>query len=323
MWSSLILSLLFALLVDAECYDPIGTDTNERRNLTSAYNACDSTKTNGMCCRTGVDTCRSDGLCLNNGQLWRESCTDKTWNDPNCLKLCVSGSGMYRHFHCDLKHPKLTPVAQVVVNQGPVDMAKRDVMIKTCDNGSLCCGASDSAAATSCCQRGEGVWIVNNQVVSTNPSMTSTISPATHTPASSTSATNTPTTSTSPSATPASTDSGSKNNTGVIVGAVLGSIGGLSIIVAGMWFFWRRRKASTSSSKQDPIVPKQLQDEEGRHPPVGASYVYAYKGELPDTPIAELYGGDLTDEPGELPAVEKPRELLANNDAANPKRIPF
>ena len=57
-----------------------------------------------MCCATNtstiplenIDTCNSDGLCIpddNNG-VWRKLCTDPTWKDPACVKLCITGDGM-------------------------------------------------------------------------------------------------------------------------------------------------------------------------------------------------------------------------------------
>ena len=54
-----------------------------------------------MCCAIGPlrdttsDTCSPSGLCYNAGakNWWRESCTDRTWKDSNCIKLFVNGTG--------------------------------------------------------------------------------------------------------------------------------------------------------------------------------------------------------------------------------------
>src|SRR2546421_7862496 len=49
-----------------------------------------------MCCAAvgpSPDFCRPDGLCqdANNDQyVWRQGCTDRTWQAPECLKLCTT-----------------------------------------------------------------------------------------------------------------------------------------------------------------------------------------------------------------------------------------
>ena len=81
---------LFAALAHADCFRPNGTDRNDGISPPS-YVSCSTTTQFSMCCRTASgDECRNDGLCLKNGQLWRESCTDPTWKSEACIKLCVS-----------------------------------------------------------------------------------------------------------------------------------------------------------------------------------------------------------------------------------------
>lgn len=83
-------------MANANCYYPDEVDTNEFLN-TTAYEACGDSKSHSMCCRkndNSPDFCRSDGLCINGDQLWRESCTDPKWESPACIQLCVSGTGM-------------------------------------------------------------------------------------------------------------------------------------------------------------------------------------------------------------------------------------
>lgn len=55
-----------------------------------------------MCCRIGAyngygkDTCTRDNKFCQNASgdgVWRESCTDPTWQDPACQKLFVNGTG--------------------------------------------------------------------------------------------------------------------------------------------------------------------------------------------------------------------------------------
>lgn len=89
---SLIL-LLLTPHASADCFYPNGTSRNG--NITGAaapYKPCFSGVS--MCCSTVFDTCERDGLCSDGTNLWRESCTDPTWQSPNCVKLCVSGLGM-------------------------------------------------------------------------------------------------------------------------------------------------------------------------------------------------------------------------------------
>lgn len=75
------------------CYRPDGSEVDGR------YAPCRLGGTS-MCCRTNdtqasfPDICRSDGLCQetqNTEIVWRESCTDPTWQAPECLQLCVGG----------------------------------------------------------------------------------------------------------------------------------------------------------------------------------------------------------------------------------------
>jgi hypothetical protein len=94
-----LLVVLFLLLssISAKCYNYDGTPS------TSAFKACNGTAIS-MCCELGVsdnnngDVCGSGstyGLCGVTGQqLSRGSCTDPTWKDPACLKLCIEGTGM-------------------------------------------------------------------------------------------------------------------------------------------------------------------------------------------------------------------------------------
>lgn len=51
-----------------------------------------------MCCRkpgqSGGDICTSDNrFCDGGSNIWRESCTDPTWQDPACKKLFLNGTG--------------------------------------------------------------------------------------------------------------------------------------------------------------------------------------------------------------------------------------
>lgn len=145
---------LFTSFVAAACYFPNGTDRNANKGY-EPYQPCVASDGGqaSMCCRTNdgyPDTCQSDGLCRNDGFdgiLWREACTDKTWTAPECIKLCIDG-----------------------------DMAKTDVNLTHCNDGSFCCGMT--AASRACCDRGQGKWIFKGQVVDTNPSISAASLPS-------------------------------------------------------------------------------------------------------------------------------------------------
>ena len=88
------------------CYNPDGSNRNAMSNATDGwlYSPCDNAADVSMCCAIGPgrdgsqDVCLDSGLCSNDilgdGLVWRESCTDPTWQDPACLKLFVNGTGI-------------------------------------------------------------------------------------------------------------------------------------------------------------------------------------------------------------------------------------
>lgn len=95
----LLLSLLSCVL--GACYTPDG-DLRGVDGEGGAYLPCNSNGGHSMCCALGrkgkyKNTCRPDGLCdeADSGWIFRESCTDPTWRDPACIKLCF-GSCMSR-----------------------------------------------------------------------------------------------------------------------------------------------------------------------------------------------------------------------------------
>lgn len=79
----------------AACYFPNGSDRNAEYG-SEVYQPCNRSAEHSMCCRAKDHTCRSDGLCFDSWSrlVWRESCTDATWNSSACVKLCTSGTGI-------------------------------------------------------------------------------------------------------------------------------------------------------------------------------------------------------------------------------------
>ena len=87
----------FSFKAFASCYLPNGTDINALFSK-EVNQPCDAGDEESMCCALNhpySEKCRSDGLCLSNsdGNIWRESCTDRSWKSPKCIKLCDSGIG--------------------------------------------------------------------------------------------------------------------------------------------------------------------------------------------------------------------------------------
>lgn len=83
-----------AASVNGQCYSYAGVE------MDPTYKPCNGSAPASMCCHLGVmnnggDECGlgpTYGLCgITGTQLWRESCTDRTWQSPECLQLCVGG----------------------------------------------------------------------------------------------------------------------------------------------------------------------------------------------------------------------------------------
>lgn len=85
----MLIFLLCAAVSDAQstCYRPDGVAAP------ASYQPCNTTAPASMCCNIGYgEACNSIiGLCGSSSALWRESCTDPTWQAPECLRLCITG----------------------------------------------------------------------------------------------------------------------------------------------------------------------------------------------------------------------------------------
>jgi hypothetical protein len=115
-----LVSLPLASSASANCYDPNGNNRNGYITGTAApYQPCNPGDLASMCCSVAFNECRSDGLCFDGTTLWRESCTDPTWQSPSCIKLCVNGTGMNLNF---LFHRKFRFGSVDVANQSLMQM---------------------------------------------------------------------------------------------------------------------------------------------------------------------------------------------------------
>jgi len=161
---------------------------------------------------------RDDGLCADqSGQdIYRNSCTDQTWQSPEDVKLCVNGT-----------------------RQGA-----EDVPITVCNDGSYCCG--NTAASESCCQNGLGVWIVNGEETSSNPNGSASSNSAIHT-ATSSILSSTALASDAASSSPSAINPEPKTNAGAIAGGVVGGVASLAAISgACLYLLFKRRRASST-----------------------------------------------------------------------------
>ncbi|KAL8720531.1 MAG: hypothetical protein Q9225_002623 [Loekoesia sp. 1 TL-2023] len=124
-----------------------------------------STSTDGfsMCCATNRhsdnpspnESCQENGLCRwfnpkdSANQTWRETCTDPSWESPNCVKFCINGT--------EERHR---------------DRSTTEAQVTPCGDGTYCCGANQ----IDCCVKHEGVFLVNGTTSAPLPSSTSSTS---------------------------------------------------------------------------------------------------------------------------------------------------
>ena len=118
-WLQWLIALSLIDAAIANCYYPNGTDRNEGFP-NDTYFPINPGDDFSMCCSHLGDKPRSDGLCANadGSVIWRESCTDRTWSSPKCIKLCAGASPgnaetsllsrNYKHPDWDFRHEQLT-----------------------------------------------------------------------------------------------------------------------------------------------------------------------------------------------------------------------
>lgn len=273
-----LISLFLAPRVSANCYDPNGDNRNGNSTGTPLYQPCLPGDSASMCCRVDAsDQCRSDGLCFDGTNLWRESCTDPTWASPSCIKLCVNGTGRCNSFQLNNPLRRVNIANGSHADEAGASMDANDEHVTQCSDvsfliemtrekcllmfqkGSFCCGIE--AGAKACCANNEGVWIVNGTTTNVNPS-SATTSGATITK----SIIVNPTSQAPVTATGTGSPSGS-NHTGAIVGGVVGGLAVLFIIAAAAWFSrrWRaaRRDISSGPSTEKSFPAQEMPVKEG------------------------------------------------------------
>lgn len=153
---------IFWSFVHATCYFPNGLEMTRPK---VEFFECDSSQEHTMCCGTG-DHCRSDGLCdsIFYGLVFRNGCSDSTWQSSSCVSLCDSG-------FLDIS----------IWNDQVKDLSNSGVPVLICKDGSYCCG--DGKIAENCCASREGFFIRNGSAIphyavpfSAKPVLISTVS---------------------------------------------------------------------------------------------------------------------------------------------------
>ncbi|KAL8923492.1 MAG: hypothetical protein Q9172_003099 [Xanthocarpia lactea] len=278
--------------VSADCYYPNGTDRNQGLPE-DRYLPINTGDDFSMCCTILGDKPRSDGLCENAAGtvIWRESCTDRTWQSPKCIKLCASSS--------------------LDTNGSPGiggRQADNDEPVTPCVDGSYCCG--DGSLGSECCNNGRGVFLRDGTTQKDNPASTSSGRPSSS-PISTTlptrAATSAATTaglvaSSTPTVSSASlTAPESKPSVGAIVGGVIGGLAGLVLVLAALWFLIFRKRKSIAV---DPHKAHQQS-----HPPIESPCVQEAQGSyMEDYKRSELEAGYVDKAAGrpEMEAYDQP-----------------
>ncbi|KAI4222344.1 MAG: hypothetical protein LQ349_007648 [Xanthoria aureola] len=234
------LSLIDAAITN--CYYPNGTDRNEgfRRDTYFPINPGDDFS---MCCSHLGDKPRSDGLCANadGSVIWRESCTDRTWSSPKCIKLCAGASPDTNN------------------SPGTGRQMDNDEQVTPCSDGSYCCG--DLSLGSSCCNQGRGVFLKDGTTQAARPTSTPASSPSSQSPSASPTTTGFltgTTTKAASSTTLVTSPPRSSINGGAIAGIVVGALAGILLLLVAVWFLcFRRRKANNAARNDMAQRPEQ------------------------------------------------------------------
>ena len=140
---TLTVTFLPATTTAFNCYWPNGEDRNAAYRSGSGYSDSPYQPTDpvngGMCCaewNIGAQPPFDSGLCVDSSnQLWRESCTDRSWQSKSCLNICATG-----------------------VDPTGMPYNATDRQITSCGNGVYCCDANNTA----CCAQGDGFTVVDS-----------------------------------------------------------------------------------------------------------------------------------------------------------------
>jgi hypothetical protein len=214
--------------------------------------ACNLTAEHSFCCAVGYN-CLDNKICVavGNSNWNRGSCTDKTWNSPECPQFCTNF---------------LPNKGSVVIDCGEdVGVCCDDTFLLPEENRLHCCSANLTEQNPVTMLPGErtpftliskGASTQTRILSSSSTSATSATSSSTTSESSSTTATTTTSTSStsSPSATPAASFSSSNLPTGAYVGIAIGIAAAIGLLGAAIFFF-RKRQRSNRQQTQSPMMP--------------------------------------------------------------------
>ncbi|ETS77228.1 hypothetical protein PFICI_11102 [Pestalotiopsis fici W106-1] len=231
-----IFTTLFRLASAAnntKCYAPNGQEaqyTDVRTN--QELFACPAGDDGFATCCVSTDFCHPDNLCynLNDGfpTVYRQYCTDQTWDSDNCSPLCRTAGE---------ENASVTGA----------------VGLTPCSDGKFCCGTFND----DCCNNHAGLYAIQGTQVGPGKSFTTTAtSAATASSASSDTISGDVTASASPSSSAESTSAGISS--GAIAGVAVGTAGVVAIFALAGVLFWRRRKSRTSPQDPGAAAPSLL-----------------------------------------------------------------
>ncbi|KAK6340779.1 hypothetical protein TWF696_009099 [Orbilia brochopaga] len=232
------------------CYHPNGSLQNS-----TDYQPCNNVAgVPSMCCKiansgSSADACLSNGLCSgvtasgDGFALWRESCTDPTWESLACLKICLRKGKGY-------------------------DWLAEDAPITLCQDGTICCGGKVTGG--NCCSSNSGFQLPTGLVVGLPPTSTSMTSAASSTSTSSASKSSTQSSQRQPSSVTSAGSSTSISSTSASTSPLPSPVNankihiamGVSVPVvavaafAGGYFFWRRRSNGRKKAPPGPVYEK-------------------------------------------------------------------
>ncbi|KAI4284400.1 MAG: hypothetical protein L6R38_001453 [Xanthoria sp. 2 TBL-2021] len=234
-WLKSLIALSLIDTVIANCYYPNGTDRNEGFP-NDTYFPVNPGDDFSMCCSHFGDQPRGDGLCANfdGSVIWRESCTDRTWQSPKCIKLCAGSSPDTNN------------------SPGIGRQMDNDEQVTPCSDGSYCCG--DGSLGSSCCNQGRGVFVRDGTTQAANPTSTPASSSSLQSPSGSPTTTGVPagpTRTTASSLAPATSSPRSNVNAGAIAGIVIGGLAGIVLLLGAVWFLCFRRRKAKKAARND------------------------------------------------------------------------
>lgn len=218
------------------CYYPNGTS--------SVDTPCHSDNAASACCNEGA-TCLSNGLCLGGSIVSRGSCTDQSWESPDCPQYCADGKhSLQAALNLFLLQPWLRPSldldaeARFAVNMGGGEPLFLVGLIQ--DQWLFCCSPWKNDTCDTATKGSDSPFIIEGGTVILNRTSGSTSTSITN------SATVTETVTaaalTSPSSSPSvSSTSLSCSSKEAAVGAGLGAPLGLALLVAS-GLLWTQRK---------------------------------------------------------------------------------